>query len=90
MSSISHQQLKILKNCITRVAKNHKVAAACLYGSRAAGYARANSDFDIIIVLENYGYIIKYVYLKEEQIERLLECGKAGVRAYLQESVSKK
>ena len=69
MSSISHQQLKILKNCITRVAKNHKVAAACLYGSRAAGYARANSDFDIIIVLENYGYIIKYVYLKEEQIE---------------------
>lgn len=69
MSSISHQQLKIIKNCITRAAKNHKVVAACLYGSKVAGYARANSDFDIIVVLENYGYIIKYVYLKEDQIE---------------------
>jgi tRNA A-37 threonylcarbamoyl transferase component Bud32/predicted nucleotidyltransferase len=69
MSSISHQELKIIKNCITRIAKNHKVAAVCLYGSKVAGYARANSDFDIIIVLENYGYIIKYVYLKEDGIE---------------------
>ena len=69
MSSISHEQLKIIKNCITRAAKNYRVVASCLYGSKAGGYARTNSDFDIIVVLENYGYIIKYVYLKEEEIE---------------------
>ena len=69
MSSISHEQLKIIKNCINRAAKNYRVVASCLYGSKIGGYARTNSDFDIIVVLENYGYIIKYVYLKEEEIE---------------------
>jgi tRNA A-37 threonylcarbamoyl transferase component Bud32/predicted nucleotidyltransferase len=69
MPSISHEQLKIIKNCINRAAKNYRVVASCLYGSKVGGYARTNSDFDIIVVLENYGYIIKYVYLKEEEIE---------------------
>lgn len=68
MSSISREELETIKNCVIRVAKNHIVAGVCLYGSKAAGYARSNSDFDIIIVLQNYGYIIKYVYLKEEHI----------------------
>lgn len=62
MSSVSPQ---VIKKSIARVAKGRAVVAACLYGSRVAGYARPDSDVDILVVLENYPYIVKYVYFSE-------------------------
>ena len=59
----------MIKKCIARVAKGRAVAAACIYGSRAAGYSRPDSDIDIIIVLENYPYAVKYVYLSESNMK---------------------
>ena len=69
MSNISSEYLKIIYNCLNKIAKNNKIVGVCLYGSKVAGYSRPNSDFDIIVVLENYSFIVKYVYLKESKIE---------------------
>jgi tRNA A-37 threonylcarbamoyl transferase component Bud32/predicted nucleotidyltransferase len=69
MSSISKEQRKTIEISVRKIAKKHKVVGVCLYGSRVAGYARPESDFDLIIVLEDYAYILKYVYLKEAELE---------------------
>jgi tRNA A-37 threonylcarbamoyl transferase component Bud32/predicted nucleotidyltransferase len=69
MSNISSEHLKIIDSCVNKIAKNNEIVGVCLYGSKVAGYSRANSDFDIIVVLENYSFIVKYVYLKESKIE---------------------
>ncbi len=68
-SIISSNELEILQKCISKVAKGKTVAAACIYGSRAAGYARPDSDIDILVVLENYQYLLKYVYLNESKMD---------------------
>ncbi len=65
MSSVSPQELEVIKKCIVRVAKGRAVVAACLYGSRVAGYSRPDSDVDLLVVLENYPYVVKYVYFSE-------------------------
>lgn len=41
----------------------------CLYGSRVAGYSRVDSDFDVIIVLDDYPYAVKYIYTAEEEMK---------------------
>lgn len=69
MSSISKEQRKTIEISVRKIAKKHKVVGTCLYGSRVAGYARPESDYDLIIVLEDYAYILKYVYLKEAELE---------------------
>jgi tRNA A-37 threonylcarbamoyl transferase component Bud32/predicted nucleotidyltransferase len=66
MSSVSPQELEFVKKCIDKVAKGRPVAAACVYGSKAAGYARPDSDIDVLIVLENYPYAVKYIYLGQQ------------------------
>ena len=69
MSSVSPQELEALKKCIIKVAKGREAVAACLYGSKVAGYSRPDSDIDLLVVLENYPYVIKYVYLSESGME---------------------
>ncbi|MFL6372910.1 MAG: nucleotidyltransferase domain-containing protein, partial [Nitrososphaera sp.] len=65
MSNISLQQLQVIQRCISKVAKDRRVVAACIYGSRVAGYNRPDSDIDLLIVLENYPYVVKYAYFRE-------------------------
>ena len=69
MSSISKEDRKNIEISVRKIAKKHKVVGVCLYGSRVAGYARPESDYDLIIVLDDYAYILKYVYLKEAELE---------------------
>ncbi len=65
MSSISLQELKVIRKCICKVTKGRRMIAACIYGSRVAGYNRPDSDIDLLIVLENYPYVVKYTYFRE-------------------------
>jgi tRNA A-37 threonylcarbamoyl transferase component Bud32/predicted nucleotidyltransferase len=65
MSSISPQELEVIKKCISKVAKGRKMIATCIYGSRVAGYNRPDSDIDVLIVLEDYPYVVKYTYFRE-------------------------
>ena len=69
MSSISKEQRETIEISVSKIAKKHKIVGVCLYGSKVAGYARPESDFDVIIVLEDYAYILKYVYLKAAELE---------------------
>lgn len=63
MPSLPDKELEILDRCIKRAAKGHKVAAACVYGSKVAGYARPDSDIDVLLVLDDYPYKVKYAYM---------------------------
>jgi tRNA A-37 threonylcarbamoyl transferase component Bud32/predicted nucleotidyltransferase len=69
MSSISPHEFEALKKSIGKVAKGKSVVSACIYGSRAAGYARPDSDIDLLVVLENYPYLLKYVYFSESNMK---------------------
>ena len=54
--AISKQILKICKEIFSRA----EILAVALYGSRAGGYARNDSDYDILLVINNYVSEIKY------------------------------
>ena len=69
MSSIPPDDLKILENCAIDIAKKNRVLGVCIYGSKVAGYSRPDSDYDIIIVLEDYSYGVKYVYRSESKVK---------------------
>ena len=69
MSTISNDQLRIIKRAVSTIAKKYNVTGICLYGSRVAGYSRENSDFDIIMVLQDYPYAVKYIYTTEEDMK---------------------
>ena len=64
MPSIANGELKKINECISKVTRGNNIAGVCLYGSRAAGYARSESDYDILVILENYSHIVKYLYKK--------------------------
>jgi tRNA A-37 threonylcarbamoyl transferase component Bud32/predicted nucleotidyltransferase len=69
MSTISNDQLRTIKTAVSRIAKKYRVAGVCLYGSRVAGYSRPDSDFDVIIALDDYPYAVKYIYTAEEDMK---------------------
>ena len=69
MSCVSKEQLVIIRRAASRIAKKYKIAGLCLYGSRVAGYSRTDSDFDLIIVLHDYPYAVKYIYAVEEDMK---------------------
>jgi tRNA A-37 threonylcarbamoyl transferase component Bud32/predicted nucleotidyltransferase len=64
--SIPSWQLATIRRFVSQIAKGRSVVGICLYGSQVAGYARSESDFDIIVVLQNYPFALKYVYSREE------------------------
>jgi predicted nucleotidyltransferase len=68
-SNVLPPEIEALQRCIDKIAKSHKVTAACIYGSKVAGYARLDSDIDIIVVLENYPYKVKYAYMRESGVD---------------------
>jgi tRNA A-37 threonylcarbamoyl transferase component Bud32/predicted nucleotidyltransferase len=67
MSSISQQELEAIEKCICKLTRSprRRIIAACIYGSRIAGYCRPDSDIDLLVVLENYPYVVKYMYFRE-------------------------
>jgi tRNA A-37 threonylcarbamoyl transferase component Bud32/predicted nucleotidyltransferase len=48
-----HHTDKIRQLC-KEIAADSSVTAICMYGSRAGGYAKPDSDFDILLVLEGF------------------------------------
>ncbi len=56
---------KIVNNCI-EVAKGKEITAISIYGSRAGGYAREDSDYDILLVVNKYPQGVRYYYTNVE------------------------
>ncbi|MEM3653991.1 MAG: nucleotidyltransferase domain-containing protein, partial [Candidatus Bathyarchaeia archaeon] len=50
---------KILNECFN-IAENRKVIASCIYGSRICGYAREDSDYDVLLIIEDYPDSLRY------------------------------
>ena len=61
---IDQEEKNKLLKLVEKIAGNHDIEACCAYGSKISGYARADSDYDVLLVLKNYGYIVKYLYEK--------------------------
>ena len=84
---------KLLTVADNAVGRNGKVVAVAAYGSKVAGYARKDSDYDIIVVATKVSGRVKYSYVKEPVVssalvveDSLLE--KDAKKAYLGEFVS--
>jgi predicted nucleotidyltransferase len=43
-----------------------EVYAACLYGSQVCGYATDGSDYDVLVILDNYESGVKYTYVQDK------------------------
>jgi len=56
----------ILDAC-SRVAGQDHIEAICLYGSRVSGYAREDSDYDVLLILAEYVNGVKYSYEKVDE-----------------------
>ncbi|MER3408431.1 MAG: hypothetical protein C4292_06905, partial [Nitrososphaera sp.] len=67
--SLSSGERAILGRCVERATRGRTVAAACVYGSKVAGYARPDSDIDLLVVLEEYRYKVKYAYMTESGVK---------------------
>ena len=71
---LSKEETNAVDNYLDKLAKNRKVIGACLYGSKIAGYGNADSDIDLIVVVKDYSYTVKYSYsrTKEAKISALI------------------
>ncbi len=56
-----NQILEVLQDII----KEREILALCVYGSRITGYARKDSDYDVIVALSNYKQKLRYKYIKK-------------------------
>ncbi|GIU71375.1 MAG: hypothetical protein KatS3mg003_0854 [Candidatus Nitrosocaldaceae archaeon] len=61
-SIISDNERKELLDLAKKTAGNHQIVSCCIYGSKVAGYARPDSDYDLILVLKDYNDLIEYIY----------------------------
>lgn len=53
-----------LHRTITKIIECQQIAGICVYGSQIAGYARPDSDYDLIIAIKGYKQRVRYNYLK--------------------------
>jgi tRNA A-37 threonylcarbamoyl transferase component Bud32/predicted nucleotidyltransferase len=44
------------------IARSQDIVCSCLYGSRVCGYARQDSDYDVLLVLKDYFDGVRYHY----------------------------
>lgn len=59
------QSRETLLQMARKTAGSYQVEACCAYGSKVAGYARSDSDYDLLLVLKNYGHVIRYDYVRD-------------------------
>jgi len=59
---LDQQERRELLDVAKNLAGDHAIDSCCAYGSKIAGYARPDSDYDLLLVLKNYDHIIRYTY----------------------------
>jgi len=65
---ISNEINQKLLSAANEIAQSCAITATCLYGSRVGGYAREDSDYDCLLILENYRDAVRYHYRKLNSI----------------------
>ncbi len=59
---LSEKERVELLDVAKKLAGEYAIESCCAYGSKVAGYARPDSDYDLLLILKNYGHVIKYMY----------------------------
>jgi predicted nucleotidyltransferase len=75
---VREEEVKAVEKVIAPILEENKVVSICLYGSRVAGYAKPDSDYDVLIVLEDYKPTVRYRYLQGEVPVSGSTCGCGG------------
>jgi tRNA A-37 threonylcarbamoyl transferase component Bud32/predicted nucleotidyltransferase len=65
-TSLSKEESTAIDRFLERLAKRRKIIGVCLYGSKVAGYGSPDSDIDIIVVVKDYPFTVKYSYFQSE------------------------
>lgn len=60
---LNQQERDELLKFAKKLAGDHSIDSCCAYGSKIAGYARPDSDYDLLLILKNYSHVIKYKYV---------------------------
>ncbi|OHE51408.1 MAG: hypothetical protein A3K61_07255 [Thaumarchaeota archaeon RBG_16_49_8] len=55
-----------LTKIANEVSEGRKIVGIAVYGSQVAGYATKDSDYDLIVILEDYSPRVKYRYINGE------------------------
>ena len=61
-------QEEVIGTC-KEVADTSEILAITLYGSRACGYAREDSDYDVLLILSEYSEGVRYTYLSKDKLQ---------------------
>jgi tRNA A-37 threonylcarbamoyl transferase component Bud32/predicted nucleotidyltransferase len=60
---LSEKERTTLRGLAEALVEPGKIAAICAYGSKVAGYARPDSDYDLIIVSKHFREGVRYKYV---------------------------
>jgi tRNA A-37 threonylcarbamoyl transferase component Bud32/predicted nucleotidyltransferase len=60
---LSENERATVQGIATSLVEPPRLSAVCAYGSKVAGYARADSDYDIIVVSKRFREGVRYRYL---------------------------
>ena len=62
---LKEKERNLIIEVLEEITKGKEISAICAYGSRIAGYAREDSDYDVIVALENYKPKVRYSYIRK-------------------------
>ncbi len=60
---LTEEEASIVRAAASSLLDESKIAALCAYGSKVAGYARPDSDYDIIVVAKKFRDGVRYRYM---------------------------
>ncbi len=70
---LENQERLKLTDAVNSIIGESKPTAVCVYGSHVAGYARADSDYDVLVVLHSFRPRVTYRYVsKDVEVSALL------------------
>ncbi len=61
---LSSEEKKVLRDIAHLLVDPERITSICAYGSKVAGYAREDSDYDLMIVVKRFGAGVRYRYLE--------------------------
>jgi len=62
---LKERERNLIIEALEEITKGKEISAICAYGSRIAGYAREDSDYDVIVALKNYKPKVRYSYIRK-------------------------
>jgi len=65
-NKLTEEEKRLVLKTLEKRTKGLKIEGICIYGSRISGYAKSHSDYDLIVVINNYKQKIRYQYIFDQ------------------------